>query len=287
MPCDVTIVIASRDRRERLLASIPHHLALPERPPVILVDDASRDGSAEAVAATFPQVRVIRRTESAGGAARNDGIAAASTPYVALADDDSWFAPGALTRAAAVLTADPRLALINAHVLVGPEERDDPVCVEMSASPLEPAPGQAGRPLLSFIACGAIARRGAVLEAGGFPARMGVGGEEQVLAWDMAARGWLMSYVPDVVAHHHPPGGRERPERALRTARNALWTAWLRRPPRAAARRTAEELAAIPRGRDAVRTAAAALAGLPWLARERDVLPPHVEAGLRRLEAAG
>jgi GT2 family glycosyltransferase len=285
MPSDVTIVIASRDRRERLLASIPHHLALPGRPPVVLVDDGSRDGSADAVAAAFPQVRVIRRGESAGGAARNDGIAAAATPYVALADDDSWYAPGALAGAAAILDADPRLAVINAHVLVGPEERDDPVCVEMAASPLEPAPGQAGRPLLSFIACGAIVRRRAVLDAGGFPARLGVGGEEQMLAWDMAARGWLMSYVPEVVAHHHPPGGAERPERELRTARNALWTAWLRRPPRAAVRRTAEVLAGLPRDRGAVKAVAAALAGLPWLARERAVVPAHVERGLRRLEA--
>ena len=285
MPSDVTIVIASRDRRERLLASIPHHLSLPERPRVILVDDASRDGSADAVAAAFPQVHVIRRGASAGGAARNDGIAAAATPYVALADDDSWYAPGALARAAAALRADPRLAVVNAHVLVGPEERDDPVCLDMAASPLDPAPGQAGRPLLSFIACGAIVRRDAVLEAGGFPARMGVGGEEQVLAWDMAARGWLMSYLPDVVAHHHPPGGGERPERDLRTARNALWTAWLRRPPRAAVRRTGEVLTALPTGRHALRAGAAALAGLPWLAGERAVLPPDVERGLRRLEA--
>src|SRR5688572_18979140 len=109
----VTIVTASRDRRERLLASIPHHLSLPERPPVIVVDDASADGSADAVEAAFPAVTVLRRRTSAGGAARNDGIAAAATPYVALADDDSWYAPGALARAAAILDADPRLAVIN------------------------------------------------------------------------------------------------------------------------------------------------------------------------------
>src|ERR671911_1603316 len=114
----MTIVIASRDRRECLLASLPHHLALPERPAVILVDDASSDGSADAVEAAFPQVKVIRRATSAGGAARNDGIAAARTPYVALADDDSWYAPGALTRAAALFDADPRLGVINAHVVV-------------------------------------------------------------------------------------------------------------------------------------------------------------------------
>jgi N-acetylglucosaminyl-diphospho-decaprenol L-rhamnosyltransferase len=282
----VTIVTASRDRRERLLASIPHHLCLPERPPVIVVDDASADGSADAVEAAFPAVTVLRRRTSAGGAARNDGIAAAATPYVALADDDSWYAPGALARAAAILDADPRLAVINAHVVVG-GTRDDATCLEMAASPLPPAPGQPGRPVLSFIACGAVVRRDAVLAVGGFDARLGIGGEEELLAWDLAARGWLMSYVPEVLAHHHPPpqdGGR--PERRQRGIRNTLWTTWLRRPAGAAVRRTARQLVRLPRDRHTARALAEALGGLGWLRRERRVLPAEVERRVRMLDDA-
>jgi GT2 family glycosyltransferase len=286
MPSDVTIVIASRDRRERLLASIPHHLALPERPEVILVDDASSDSSADAVAAAFPAVRTIRLRASAGGAARNAGIAAATTPYVALADDDSWYEPGALARAAAILDADPRLAVINAHVLVARGRRDDPTCLEMAASPLPPAPGQAGRPLLSFIACGAIVRRSAVLEAGGFDAKLGVGGEEELLAWDMAARGWLLSYVPEVIAHHDPPPNDGRPERRVRGIRNTLWTTWLRRPAGAALRHTVRQVVRLPRDRHTARALASALAGVPWLRRERRVLPDAVEQRVRMLEDA-
>jgi len=286
MSCAVTIVIASRDRREQLMASIPHHLALPERPPVILVDDGSRDGSADAVAAAFPDVRVLRRGTSAGGAARNDGIEAATTPYVALADDDSWYAPGALARAAAILDADPRLGILNAHVLVGDDERDDPVCAEMAASPLPAAPGQPGRPILSFIACGAVVRRAAALEAGGFAARLGIGGEEELLAWDMASRGWLMSYVPEVIAHHCPPPHDGRPERRETGIRNTLWTTWLRRPARAAARRTARQLIRLPRDRHTARALVLAVRGVPWLARERAVLPPPIERRVRMLEDA-
>jgi GT2 family glycosyltransferase len=283
----VTIVIASRNRRERLLASIPHHLALPERPAVIVVDDASTDGSPEAVEAAFPEVTVLRRRTSAGGAARNGGILAARTPYVALADDDSWYEPGALGRAAAILDADPRVAVINAHVMVDGGRRHDATCLEMAASPLPPAPGQPGRPVLSFIACGAIVRRAAVLEAGGFDARLGIGGEEELLAWDMAARGWLMSYVPEVIAHHDPPpqaGGR--PERRERGIRNTLWTTWLRRPAGAAARRTARQLVRLPRDRHTVRALAQAVGGLAWLHRERRVLPAEVERRVRMLEDA-
>src|SRR5215213_4253386 len=124
----VTIVVATRNRRRELLTSVPRHIALPECPRVIVVDDASTDATAEMLATEFPHVDVIRLPQRAGAAARNAGVRAASTPYVALTDDDAWWRPGALQRAAEVLDAHPRLAVVQAHVLVGPQERDDPTC---------------------------------------------------------------------------------------------------------------------------------------------------------------
>jgi hypothetical protein len=56
-----------------------------------------------------------------------------------------------------------------------------------------------------FLACAVVLRGCAVLEVGGFSERLGVGGEEELLGWDLAGAGWLMSYVPEVIAHHHPP----------------------------------------------------------------------------------
>jgi N-acetylglucosaminyl-diphospho-decaprenol L-rhamnosyltransferase len=280
----VTIVIASKDRREELLGNLPRHLDLPEAPRVILVDDASTDESADAVEAQFPQVEVIRLEESRGGAARNVGTARAATPYVAYCDDDSWFDPGALTTAADLLDANPRLAVVNGRVLVGPEERDDPLNEEMAGSPLPREDGQPGHPLLSFIACAIVVRRDAVLAAGGFPDRFGVGGEEEILGWDLATAGWLMSYVPEVVAHHHPPKHAGRPERRVRGLRNTLWTTWLRRPLRASVVRTARQLIRLDWDRYTVRGVAEAVAGLPWVVRERKVSPPHIEARRRMLE---
>jgi N-acetylglucosaminyl-diphospho-decaprenol L-rhamnosyltransferase len=280
----LTVVIVSKDRRAELLRNLPRHLELPERPHVILVDDASTDGSADAVEAAFPAVEVIRLDESRGGAARNVGTARARTPYVAYCDDDSWFDPGALGRAADLLDAHPRLALVNGRVLVGPEEREDPLNEELAASPLPREDGQPGHPLLSFIACAVVVRRDAVLAAGGFPDRFGVGGEEEILGWDLAAAGWLMSYVPEIVAHHHPPKHSGRPERRVRGLRNTLWTTWLRRPLRAAVVRTARQLRRLDWDRHTVRGVAEAVAGLPWVVRERRVSPPHVEERRLMLE---
>ena len=281
----VSIVVASRNRREQLLDSIPRHLALPERPPVIVVDNASEDGSAEAVERAHPEVRVIRLDENLGGAGRNIGVRAAETPYVAFSDDDSWWLPGALSRAADLMDADPRLGLIQARILVGAEQREDSICAEMARSPLPVAEGQVGHPLLSFVACAVVVRRSAFLAAGGFPRRFGVGGEEEIIGWDLVSAGWLLSYVPEIVGHHCPPkvpGGR--PERREIGIRNTLWTTWLRRPVGAATVRTTRELRRFPRDRVTARGLARAVGGLPWILRERRVSPPHVEEMRRMLE---
>jgi N-acetylglucosaminyl-diphospho-decaprenol L-rhamnosyltransferase len=274
----VTIVVASRNRRSELLASIPRHLALPERPRVIVVDDASTDGTAEALAAELPQVDVIRLPASLGGAARNAGVRAASSPYVAFSDDDAWWQPGALHRATELLDAHPRLAVVQAHILVGPQERDDPTCELMRTSRLPSSPGQPGHPILSFIACAVVVRRAAFLSQDGFCARLGTGGEEQLLSWDLVGAGWQLSYIPEILAHHHPPPTPDgRPGRREATLRNALWTEWLRRPWPAAARSTVATLAHAPRDRTTARAVRRAIAGCGWVLRARRVNPRHVE----------
>jgi hypothetical protein len=187
-----TIVLATRDRRQRLLATRAHLHALPERPPVVVVDNGS-------------------------------------------------------TR----------------------------------ASPLPSQLPLPGPPVLGFLACGAVARRSAVLACGGFHSRYGFGGEEHLLAVDMAAAGWGLAYVDDVVAHHEPARG-PRSWQGVHELRNRLWSTWLRRPlPRAA--RITMELIADGDGRG-LPAMVAAMQGLPWVLRKRRVVPEHVERCLRLLE---
>ena len=81
---DVTVVVASRNRRADLLATLPRHEA-----PVILVDNGSTDGTVDAVRAAHPQVTVLPLERNEGAAARTRGVASAGTEFVAFADDDS------------------------------------------------------------------------------------------------------------------------------------------------------------------------------------------------------
>lgn len=287
----IAVAIVTRNRRERLLETLARLRALPERPPLVVVDNASEDGTADAVRELHPDATLIALEENRGAAARNTAVRALATPYVAFADDDSWWDPGALTRAAESMAAQPRIGLLAARVLVGPERRLDPTCAEMARSPLADTGGTAvpGVPVLGFVACGAVVRRSAFLQIGGFDERYGIGGEERLLAGDLAAAGWLVRYDERLVAHHWPPpaGPARRADRGARVVRNDLWSAWLRRPTRRVPAATLRALAGSGAGWHALRGAGAALRGLPWVLRERRPHPREVEAAMRRLERAG
>ncbi len=284
-PSRVSVVVATRDRAPELLSTLRRLGDLPERPPVVVVDNASRDGSAGAVRSAFPAAKVVALPANRGAAARNVGAGQVATPYVALSDDDSWWAPGALARAVDVLDRHPQLALVAARVLVGPAETVDPTSLLMEASdPSEVAPG--ARRVLGFLACGAVVRRSAYLSVGGFHPRLGVGGEEELLALDLASAGWELAYLPDVVCHHHPSTARQAAQRHRLLARNGLWVAWLRLPGPAAVRATVERLGGAAWRPGAWRGAAQALGGLAWVYRQRRVIPARVQASRRRIRSA-
>lgn len=89
------------------------------------------------------------------------------------------------------------------RILLGPEQREDPICSTMSASPL-PADGLPGPALLGFVACAVVFRRQAYLSAGGYEPRFFIGGEEALLTLDLVDAGWYVIYAQQLLAHQHP-----------------------------------------------------------------------------------
>lgn len=279
----IGIVIATRNRSRTLAVTLRHLLALPERPEILVVDNASTDGTRAMLAHDFPDVRVLALPVNHGALARNRGVRALDTPYVAFSDDDSWWQPGALDRAAGLFDAHPRLGLIAARTLVGPDSLPDPLNDVLAASPLGPAPDLPGTQVLGFLACGAVVRRSAHLDAGGFHRLLFFGGEETLLAYDLAARGWGVAHCRDVVARHDPAPAARTGRPAVQR-RNELLTAWLRRPVGHALCRTgalAVEARADGHARRALRET---LSRLPAALRARRPLPAHVERAARLLE---
>lgn len=280
----VSVVVATRDRADSLCRSLERLLSLPEAPVVVVVDNGSSDGTPDRVCGRFPMVRVIALGANLGAAARTCGARDVGTSYVAFCDDDSWWAEGSLTRAADLFDAHPTLGAVVARVLVGPGHELDPTCAAMAVSPLPGRPGLPGPSVLGFLACGAVVRRSAFLQIGGFDPRYGVGGEEALVAIDLATAGWDLVYVEDIVAYHQPQSAGGRQGRSRTQLRNALWTAWLRRRWPDALHRTARLVAEDPLRLWTWLALADAIKGLPWIARERRIVPPDVEASLRLLE---
>jgi GT2 family glycosyltransferase len=290
-------VIATHDRRHQLLHTLQRLRALPERPPIVVVDNGSSDGTPDVVRALAGTgktgkadeadeagaLSVIELGENRGSRARDVGVEAATTPYVAFADDDSWWAPGSLTRAEGLFDAHPSVAVLAARILVGHAQTLDPVCRQMAASPLDGRDGLPGPRVLGFVACGAVVRRNAFLAVGGFDDVLFFRCEEGLLAMDLARDGWDLVYVDDLVAHHHPSPSRDPDGQRAVVLRNDLLTAWMRRPLGVAVDATLD-LARLARKDPAARTALRQATGRlrAALARRR-VVPADVEEDLRTI----
>lgn len=280
----VTVVIITWNRKTELLRTLEHMTTLPDRAPVVVVDNGSTDHTAEAVTTRFGQVTLLRSEQNLGALGRNLAVRDIDTPYVAFCDDDTRWQPGALTRAASLLDAHPGLASVTGRILVAPTMVEDPITPELRNSPVPGPAWLPGPALLGVLAGASMFRVAAFREVGGFSSRLWLGGEEELLALDLAARGWWMCWAPEVVVEHAPSACRDPRRRRQLGIRNTLWTAWLRRPLPSALRRTGTLLRSVPADWATVVALVEALAGLGWVLWERRVIPPEVERGLRLLE---
>ncbi len=279
-------MVITHNRREELLTTLGWMTGLPDAAPVIVVDNASTDGTAAAVRLLFPDVELIRAGENLGAVARNLAVERVRTPYVAFCDDDTRWEPGALRRAAELLDEHPGLGSVTGKCLVEPRLTEDPITPELRESPVRGPDWLPGPALLGVMAGLSMFRVTAFREAGGFSPRLWLGGEEELLALDLAAAGWWMCWAEDVVIRHAPSRQRDSRRRRQLGIRNTLWVLWLRRPVVSAVRRTLAVLRGAPPDRATASAVAEAVRGLGWVARERRVVPGWVEEGLRALESA-
>lgn len=114
---DIDAVIVSFERRDLLLrccASLRTHA--PDAR-MIVVDNASADGSAEAVAKAYPTAAVIPMGSNAGfAAASNRGAAHGMAPWILLLNPDAELTAGALPALLAALEADPGAAAAGPRI---------------------------------------------------------------------------------------------------------------------------------------------------------------------------
>ena len=119
MSVSVSIVVVTFNAREDALACLASvHAHPPQRPwDLVVVDNQSSDGTADAVAERWPDVQLLRLPENIGfAAANNAGIRATSGTFVLLLNSDTLVSAGqlealcdALERDTSAAAAGPKL----------------------------------------------------------------------------------------------------------------------------------------------------------------------------------
>jgi glycosyltransferase involved in cell wall biosynthesis len=111
----VSVVVPVHDGERFLAAALESALAQDHpRLEVIVVDDGSRDGSAD-VASSYP-VRLLRQPNRGVAAARNAGLAAARGELIAFLDQDDEWTPDKIRRQVGHLLNHPELDFVLAHM---------------------------------------------------------------------------------------------------------------------------------------------------------------------------
>lgn len=113
----LSIIVLSYNRREMLCSTLKRLDAMPELADaeLIVVDNASSDGSAAAAQAACPRARIIALESNTGVAALNTGVAAATRDAVLVLDDDAWPEPGVLPAALALLARRADIDAVALH----------------------------------------------------------------------------------------------------------------------------------------------------------------------------
>ena len=227
MTAQLSVVIVSfhsRDALARCLDSIERD-AGGMRVEVIVVDNASHDGTVEWLAAAHPAVRAVENADNAGFTRGvNQGLALARGEALFVLNPDCEVLPGAFTRLLAALTADPTVAAV-APALVDDRGQIARSCGRLpdlwtlladhfglaSAFPASPLFGgykYGGRAMRSLDRVGwasgaaLLIRRNAFERVGGLDERIFMYMEEVDWCRRAAAVGLGIRYVPDAQVVH-------------------------------------------------------------------------------------
>jgi glycosyltransferase involved in cell wall biosynthesis len=118
----VSVIIPTHDRPDLLVQAVESARAAGTNVEVIVVDDASTDGTA-AVCRDLKAIKYIRLERNQGVAgARNVGILESTGRYVAFLDDDDRRSPGSLDTQAALLDSNPEAGFVCGAMIMADQE---------------------------------------------------------------------------------------------------------------------------------------------------------------------
>jgi GT2 family glycosyltransferase len=218
------------------LAHVARQTLAPDR--VILVDNASTDGSVDAAEEEHPEVEIISLDRNLGFAAANNIAArrADDCDWIALLNPDAFAAPTWLEALIRAAEAHPEYAFFASRLGEAGSEtldgRGDSYHVSGWAWQRDHGRPRAevdeGEPQEVFSPCAAAAmyRRDAFLDAGGFDERFFCYAEDTDLSFRLRLAGHRCLYVPQALVEHvgSATSGRESDFGIYHAHRNLVWT---------------------------------------------------------------
>jgi N-acetylglucosaminyl-diphospho-decaprenol L-rhamnosyltransferase len=198
-----------------------------------VLDNASEDGSADAVRERFPEVRLIAQSRRAGfGANHNTVIRATTGRYVYVLNEDTTSDDWGLERMVAHLDANPRVAALGPR-LVYPDGRlqdsawrfPSPAVAALGLLTLgragvKQSGGAVARDVDWVMGAAILLRREALDEVGVFDEEFFIYSEETDLCRRLHRAGWQVQYFPELtVVHHESQFSAGLPERRI----NEMW----------------------------------------------------------------
>jgi hypothetical protein len=201
----VTVLLVTWNRKSEIGKSLDS--ALSQTYPnieIIVVDNASPDGTYEYLKENYPAVRVIRTHKNMGcPSARNIGFANCRGKYIYSLDDDGWLDKNAIEILVRELESLPQVGVVMSQI--HEVERDGTFVRKKPANVDGPAY------LGSFIGCCFLIRKEVIRTVGGFQDDFFRGAEEGELSLRMMSNGWLIRILPESIMYHAPsPVGRDQ-----------------------------------------------------------------------------
>lgn len=181
---------------------------------VLVVDNASTDGSVAIVRERFPEVRVIALESNDGPCpARNAGMRAARNRWVLALDNDAVVRPDTLAKLAAAAATDARIAIAQprsvfasepsrVHYDGGAFHYAGLIALRNFYRPIAAAEGQGTVDVDCAVAVALLVDRDALLAAGGYDETMFILFEDLDLSYRLRATGARIVSVEDCVVLH-------------------------------------------------------------------------------------
>ncbi|KAF0996456.1 glycosyltransferase family 2 protein [Geobacillus sp. TFV-3] len=227
----VSIVMLAWNRKDDVRESLMHIQEIDYTPiEVIVVDNASTDGTPEMIENEFPDVRLIRMFKNIGIEAYNIGFENAKGKYIVIIDDDSFPARHAIRRMVQVFEEDERLGVVafdvrnyyNYDEIKNElEHTDETAEVKAVASDY----------LMSFNGAGVGIRKDLFKKIGYYPEEFFLYNNEMDCAFKIWDAGYRIEFYSNIVSYHkYSPKNRASWRAPFYYTRNAFWLVWKHYP---------------------------------------------------------